>query len=64
MKEFKIKMPHDLYEMLQKIEPNNLDSCRDVIDYIGHLESNLSTYQMALDNIRTSIDYHNQNVTR
>lgn len=64
MKEFKIKTPNEMFEMLNKIEPNSLESCRDVLAYIVWLESHLSTYQMALDQIKYQIESHNVNVTR
>lgn len=64
MKEFKLKTPIEVFDMLNNIEPNNLESCRDVLDYIGWLESHLSTYQMTLDQIKYQIESHNVNVIR
>lgn len=64
MKEFKIKSPIEMYQMLNKIKKDDTESFKDVLNYISELESNLSTYQMALDHIKYSIDSHNVNVTR
>lgn len=64
MKEFKLKTPIELYAMIQKIEPDNIKSCSDILDYVGWLESHLSTYQMTLDQIKYQIESHNVNVTR
>lgn len=64
MKEFKIKSPIETYQMIICIDKSNNESFKEILDYIQQLECNLSTYQMALDHIRYSIDTHNVNVTR
>lgn len=64
MKEFKIKSPTELFKMINKINKDDLESYRDVLDYVDKLESALCNYQMVLDQIKYSIDTHNVNVTR
>lgn len=61
----KIKTPHQLLDMLNRLSPDtSIEDKQEIIDYIDELHNTIMTYQSQIDQINFCIEQLNKFITR